>query len=88
MMPIDRARQATATKTMNDLPITTPTMPSREIADLVESRHDNVKRTVERLAERDVISQPPLVDGEISANGTVEQDYKIGKRDSTVIVAQ
>jgi phage regulator Rha-like protein len=39
-----------------------PTMSSREIADLVESRHDSVKRTVERLAEKGAIVQPPLVD--------------------------
>lgn len=28
------------------------TMSSREIADLVDSRHDNVRVTIERLAER------------------------------------
>lgn len=65
-----------------------PTMTSREIAELVESRHDSVKRTVERLAEAGVIVRPPLVDGEKSANNVVEQVYKIGKRDSYVIVAQ
>lgn len=64
------------------------TMTSREIADLVESRHDSVKRTVERLVESGAIVQPPLVDGEISANHVVEMVYQIGKRDSYVIVAQ
>ena len=38
------------------------TMSSREIAELVDSRHDSVKRTVERLAERGVIGLPPLVE--------------------------
>ena len=28
------------------------TMSSREIADLVESRHDSVKRTIERLQDK------------------------------------
>ncbi|WP_320153005.1 hypothetical protein [uncultured Tolumonas sp.] len=49
-------------------------MTSKEIAELVGSRHDSVKRAIERLANG-VISQPPLVDGEKSANGVVEQVY-------------
>jgi len=32
------------------------TMSSREIADLVESRHDNVKLSMERLAGKGIIS--------------------------------
>lgn len=63
-------------------------MTSREIADLVESRHDSVKRTIERLVTTGAISEPPLVDGDRAANGVVEQVYQIGKRDSYVIVAQ
>ena len=38
------------------------TMSSREIAELVESRHDSVKRAIERLVDRSVITQPPMVD--------------------------
>lgn len=68
------------------------TMTSREIADLVESRHDSVKRTIERLAQSCVISQPPLVDGGKAANGTIEKVYVFagdqGKRDSIIVVAQ
>lgn len=37
-------------------------MSSREIAELVDSRHDSVRRTVERLAERGVIALPPMVE--------------------------
>ncbi|RYG57054.1 MAG: DNA-binding protein, partial [Alphaproteobacteria bacterium] len=37
-------------------------MSSREIADLVGSRHDSVKRTVERLVERKTVSVPPVVE--------------------------
>lgn len=73
---------------MNFLTTTQLTMSSREIADLVESRHDSVKRTIERLVESGAISQPPMVDGVKSANGVVEKTYKINKRDSYVIVAQ
>jgi phage regulator Rha-like protein len=66
----------------------TLTMSSREISDLVESRHDSVKRTIERLVESCVISEPPLVDGVKSANGTIEKVYQVNKRDSYVVVAQ
>ena len=34
------------------------TMTSREIADLVGSRHDHVKTSIERLVDRSVITQP------------------------------
>lgn len=64
------------------------TMTSREIADLVESRHDSVKRTIDRLVESGVIRRPPMVDGEKAANRIVEQVYQVCKRDSYVIVAQ
>lgn len=64
------------------------TMTSQEIAALVNSRHDTVKKSIERLAKSGAISQPPLADGEKSANGVITQVYQIGKRDSYVIVAQ
>lgn len=64
------------------------TMSSKQIADVVNSRHDSVKRTIERLAEKGVISQPPMVDGEKSANGIIEKLYMVNERDSYVVVAQ
>lgn len=73
---------------MHDLTTPASTMTSREIAELVDSRHDSVKRAIERLAEKGAISQPPTVDGPKSPNGVVEKHYLIGKRDSYVIVAQ
>lgn len=67
-------------------------MTSLEIAELVGSRHDSVKRAIERLSDSGVISKPPLVDGEKSANGVVSKIYLFegeqGKRDSIVVVAQ
>ena len=67
-------------------------MSSREIASVVESRHDSVKRAIERLVERCVISKPPLVDGDKAANGVTERLYVFsgekGKRDSIIVVAQ
>lgn len=76
------------------------TMSSREIAELLNTRHDVVKRTIERLSTpkyhddlitikaRAVIPEPPLVDGEKSGNNTVEKIYLVGKRESYIIVAQ
>jgi len=63
------------------------TMSSREIADLVESRHDDVKRSIERLAERSIIQLPPLADVKNHLNQTVSV-YLVNKRDSYVVVAQ
>lgn len=75
---------------MNELTTTnaSQTMSSREIADLTEKRHDSVKRTIGTLAENGVISYPQIVDGPKSANGVVEKQYLVGKRDSYVVVAQ
>ncbi|MDD0969701.1 Rha family transcriptional regulator [Pseudomonas aphyarum] len=64
------------------------TMSSQEIADLVGSRHDDVKRSIDRLVARGVISQPPMADGPKAGNGVVVQEYRVSKRDSYVIVAQ
>jgi phage regulator Rha-like protein len=65
------------------------TMSSLEISRLVESRHDVVKTSMERLAEKGVITLPPLV--EVSNVGmgpkTIEV-YQVNKRDSYVVVAQ
>lgn len=63
------------------------TMSSREIADLLEARHDSVKRTVERLADRGVIGVPPLVEY-LDSLGRKAKEYMIVKRDSYVVVAQ
>jgi phage regulator Rha-like protein len=40
----------------------TQTMTSLEIAELVEKRHDNVKRTIESLINTSVIVQPQIED--------------------------
>lgn len=66
-------------------------MSSREIAELVESRHDDVKRAITRLADRGVIARPPLADMPAKvANGRTyyETVYQVGKRDSYIVVAQ
>lgn len=67
------------------------TMSSREISELVESRHDKVKQSIERLAERGVIVRPPMGDEQKpDAMGRMRTEgvYLINKRDSYVVVAQ
>jgi phage regulator Rha-like protein len=64
------------------------TMSSEEIAELVDSRHDKVKQSINRLIERGVISEPLVGDGIKSANGTVPIVYLLEKRDSIIVVAQ
>jgi len=74
------------------VPLQTQTMTSLEIAELVEKRHDNVKRTIETLVNSGVIVQPQIEDGIKSANGIIPKLYVFegdqGERDTTIIVAQ
>lgn len=74
--------------TISDFGNPTMTISSLDIATLVESRHDSVKRTIERCVEKGAIDQPPLVDGPKSANQVTIQVYNLEKRDSFVVVAQ
>lgn len=76
---------------MNSLAIVsnTVTMTSLEIAELVESRHDKVRQSIERLAERGVFTLPPL--GEVSNPGMGPATiavYRLDKRSSLIAVAQ
>ncbi|GFM89300.1 hypothetical protein PSCICO_46990 [Pseudomonas cichorii] len=73
---------------MNLITNNAPTMSSQEIADLVGSRHDNVKIAIDRLVARGVISQPAMQGGPKSGNGVVVQEYLVNKRDSFIVVAQ
>lgn len=69
-------------------------MTSVEIADMVEKRHDNVKRTIETLAEQGVISPPQIEEVKIKRERREESvaayvfEGEKGKRDSIVVVAQ
>ncbi|WP_442592493.1 Rha family transcriptional regulator [Parapusillimonas sp. JC17] len=65
-------------------------MTSLEIAELVERRHDNVKRTIETLVKRGVIASP-----QIEEKTTAGRPMQVcvfsgeqGKRDSIIVVAQ
>lgn len=73
---------------MKDLAVSkAKTMSSEEISALVESRHDKVKQSIERLAARGVIELPPM--GKVKNHlGQSVSVYMVGKRDSYVVVAQ
>lgn len=70
-------------------------MTSQEIADLVQLRHDNVKRTIETLINSGVIVQPQIEDEQsLDAMGRTRNSKVYvfegdqGERDTTIIVAQ
>ncbi|EOW6676307.1 phage antirepressor KilAC domain-containing protein [Cronobacter dublinensis] len=65
-------------------------MTSIEIAELVEKRHDNVKRTIESLIERGTIASPQIEEKPTAGRPVsvyVFEDEQ-GKRDSIIVVAQ
>lgn len=69
-------------------------MTSLEIAELVQSRHDDTKRSIMRLADRGVIACPPVAVVQKEANNRLyDVDVYIfsgeqGKLDSITVVAQ
>lgn len=65
-------------------------MTSQEIADLVEKRHDNVKRTIESLVNQGVITFPQVEEKPTAGRPSTEFVFvgEKGKRDSIVVVAQ
>ena len=65
-------------------------MSSREIADLVEKRHDNVKRTIESLIQAGVIKSPQIEEIPTATKTAIVYRFlgEQGKRDSIIVVAQ
>lgn len=65
-------------------------MTSLEIAELVEKRHDNVKRTIQTLVERRVITLPHFEEKATAGRpiGFFVFKGEKGKRDSIIVVAQ
>jgi phage regulator Rha-like protein len=64
------------------------TMSSREIADLVGSRHADVVRTIDRLIEKGVVSGCTPSAYTHEQNGQQYVQYVVCKRDSYIVVAQ
>ncbi len=75
---------------MNNLITSKPSMTSLEIAELVEKRHDNVKRTIEMLIVRGVITSPQIEEKPTAGRPTAVYVFESeeGKRDSIIVVAQ
>ena len=72
---------------LTTLNTTTLTMSSREIAELLGCRHDSVKRTIDTLARKDLVTFTQTVEP-TRGGGKPVTLYHVGKRDSYVIVAQ
>lgn len=71
--------------------MTRQSMSSREISELLNSRHDKVKQSIERLVQRGTIVQPPVGDEQNNdslGRPRTESVYHLCKRDSFVVVAQ
>lgn len=65
------------------------TMSSREIADLTGKRHDNVMRTIQDLYDKRLIELPQFEEVSNPGPGPLMlKQWRVGKRDSYVIVAQ
>ena len=62
-------------------------MSSREIAEVVQSRHDSVKRTICTLSDKGIIQYPQPVEVKNHQGQTVIE-YNINERDSYIVVAQ
>ena len=65
-------------------------MTSLEIAQLVEKRHDNVKRTIETLVNQAVITSPQIEEKPTAGRPSTFYVFtgEQGKRDSIIVVAQ
>ncbi|POA50318.1 phage antirepressor protein [Pseudomonas sp. MPR-ANC1] len=85
--PLINTPNNVATRFSNSENVSRTSMSSQEIAELVGSRHDKVKQSIERLAERGTIQLPPM--GEVRNHlGQTVSVYQVCKRDSFVVVAQ
>ncbi|PST19743.1 hypothetical protein C7U61_14735 [Rhizobium sp. JAB6] len=64
-------------------------MSSREISDVVQKRHDNVKRTIETLAEKGLVRFTQFEETSHDGAGARPVEvYLVNERDSYVVVAQ
>lgn len=64
----------------------TKLMSTREIAELIEKQHSNIKISAERLAASGVIGT--LAPQEFTHNGNIYTEYLLCKRDTLILVAQ
>ncbi len=64
------------------------TMSSKEIADLLDKRHDKVKQSIERLADNGIFAIPPMGETPTPGGGRPMGYYLCDKRTSMITVAQ
>lgn len=62
------------------------TMGTREIADMLGKRHDNIKASAKKMADAGVILTP--VEQGFTHNGNEYTELRLNKRDSIILVAQ
>ncbi|MDM1757204.1 phage antirepressor KilAC domain-containing protein [Acinetobacter sp. 256-1] len=72
------------------VPVQIQMMTSLEIAELVEKRHDNVKRTIETLVKQAIITSPQIEEKPTAGRPSTFYVFtgEQGKRDSIIVVAQ
>ena len=63
------------------------TMGTREIAEMLGKNHSDIKRSAERLFSAGVLTKP-LAEFEFEHRGNTYTEYRLGKRDCFVLVAQ
>lgn len=63
-------------------------MTSREIARVLDSRHDNVKVTVDRLVAKGVIDKPAMQEYLDAQGRSGQTEYVLNKRSSIIVAAQ
>lgn len=80
---------------MNILTQSNQAITSQQITDMIGSRHDTVKKSIERIAERGVITLPPLTETSFKdAIGKTQRSTAYifsgeqGRLDSIIVVAQ
>ena len=90
LMSVKEAAGSPAASQEIVLPVVDPgavkTMSSREIAQLIEKQHSNIKISAERLSASGVIGT--LATQEFTHNGNIYTEYLSSKRDSLILVAQ
>ncbi len=62
------------------------TMSSREIAELLQANHEKTRQAIKYLASRGLIDHPTKEKIRVSLGHSVKE-YRVGKRDSFVIVS-
>lgn len=62
------------------------TMGTREIADMLGKRHDNIKASAKKMADSGVILTP--AEQGFTHNGNEYTEFRLNKRDSIILVAQ